>query len=213
MKKVSLYLNILLALALVVMAIHLVQLKQAVAEATTVTEGNVVEPADTLVVEESSDTMAVVEEIVSSQPEVAEEAVTETPVPEKAKPAPTEKPVTKPADKAVEKTEEKVETVQPAAPVVQVINTTDLAADVRGYVGATPVEITIEDGRVKSVRPLPNDETPNFFLRLTESGLFRAWDGLSVSEAKSVHVDAVTGATFSSKAVIENVRRGLDAAK
>ena len=35
-------------------------------------------------------------------------------------------------------------------------------------------------------------------------------DGMTVKAARSAKVDAVTGATYSSKAVIENVHRGLD---
>ena len=37
-----------------------------------------------------------------------------------------------------------------------------------------------------------------------------AWDGLTVKEAKTKKVDAVTGATMSSEALIENVQTGLD---
>ena len=43
-----------------------------------------------------------------------------------------------------------------------------------------------------------------------KKAMLTAWDGLTVKEAKSKQVDAVTGATFTSKALIENVQRGLD---
>jgi electron transport complex protein RnfG len=40
--------------------------------------------------------------------------------------------------------------------------------------------------------------------------LLDKWKGLSVKEAAKQEVDVVTGATYSSEALIENVRRGID---
>ena len=40
--------------------------------------------------------------------------------------------------------------------------------------------------------------------------MLNAWDGLTIKAAKSKKVDAVTGATFTSEALIENVKQGLD---
>ena len=77
-----------------------------------------------------------------------------------------------------------------------------------------PVVVEVKDGVVASVAPkLPNDETPGFFRRLDEAGLWKAWDGLPVEVAATARVDAVTSATYSSKAAIENVRAALEAAK
>ena len=45
---------------------------------------------------------------------------------------------------------------------------------------------------------------------MVKKQLLNIWDGLTLKEAKAKQVDAVTGATFSSKALIENVNRGLD---
>ena len=36
------------------------------------------------------------------------------------------------------------------------------------------------------------------------------WDGLKVKEAQEKEVDVITGATYSSEAVIQNVRLALD---
>ena len=61
---------------------------------------------------------------------------------------------------------------------------------------------------------LPNSETPGFFQRVLESPIFTALNGKTVKEASEVKLDAVSGATYSSKAVIENIRLGLkEAAK
>ncbi len=93
-----------------------------------------------------------------------------------------------------------------------VVNTTNLAADVSGYAGTVPVEIFISNGRVDSVRALPNRETPTFFGKLETSGLTHAWDGRSLQDALTMQVDAVSGATYSSTAYIANVRAGLESA-
>lgn len=83
---------------------------------------------------------------------------------------------------------------------------------VRGFNGPVPVEISIRDGAVTSVSPvLPNDESPMFFSRLEEADLWNRWNGLSPDVAATSHVDAVTGATFSSKAAIASVQTLLAA--
>lgn len=93
-----------------------------------------------------------------------------------------------------------------------VISTATIGRDIRGFAGPTPVEIRVRGAVVRSVRPLDNAESPAYFDRLTAAGLFGQWDGLSVADAAAKHVDAVSGATFSSEAVIENVRCGLERA-
>ena len=44
---------------------------------------------------------------------------------------------------------------------------------------------------------------------MVDGGMLERWNGMSVDEALDANVDAVAGATFSSNAVIENVRIGL----
>lgn len=90
-----------------------------------------------------------------------------------------------------------------------VINTSSIAPDIIGYGGPVPVEISIVDGRIDHVEPLPNSETPGFFKRVIESGLFDSWNGMTPTEAINAKVDGVTGATFSSRAAIDNVKAGL----
>ena len=99
-------------------------------------------------------------------------------------------------------------------PKTVVINTEKLGKEVMGYAGTTPVEITFVDGKIDKVVALPNSETPSFFQRVQESPIFTALIGKTVKEASEVQLDAVSGATYSSKAVIENIRLGLkEAAK
>jgi len=89
-----------------------------------------------------------------------------------------------------------------------VVNTTTLAKDVRGFRGATPLNIYIKNNKVVKVEALANQETPNFFNKVKQ-GLLQKWNGMKVSKASTANVDGVTGATFSSKAVKENVKRGI----
>lgn len=88
------------------------------------------------------------------------------------------------------------------------VNTSELCKDVAGYAGPVPLEITVTDGVIDSVHALENSETPGFFHRVTESGFLQRWNGMSLDSAQTMEVDGVTGATYSSRAVIENVRTG-----
>ena len=94
---------------------------------------------------------------------------------------------------------------------VFVVNTKPLAKDVQGYGGPVPLKIHIKDGRVAAVEAEPNAESPDFFNRAKE--LLNHWQNKSVDEALAEEVDAVSGATFSSKAIIANMQRGLAYAK
>ena len=90
-----------------------------------------------------------------------------------------------------------------------VINTTTLGKDVQGFLGATPLKIYIQKNKVVKIEAMKNQETPKYFLKVKKH-LLDKWNGVKVKDAKKMKVDAVTGATYSSKAVIENVQLGLD---
>ena len=90
-----------------------------------------------------------------------------------------------------------------------VINTTTLGKDVQGFLGATPLKIYIQKNKVVKIEALKNQETPKYFLKVKKN-LLDKWNGVKIKDAKKMKVDAVTGATYSSKAVIENVQLGLD---
>ena len=90
-----------------------------------------------------------------------------------------------------------------------VINTTTLADDVEGYAGPTPLKIYIKKDKIEKIEPLKNIETPKYWA-LIKRDLLNKWNGLTAKKAATQQVDVVTGATYSSEAVIENVRRGLD---
>ncbi len=87
-----------------------------------------------------------------------------------------------------------------------VVNTTTLAANVRGYKGATPLEVHIKKNKVVKVVALKNNETPQYFAQVT-SKMLPNFSGKGISKVGSV--DAVSGATISSKAVKANVEAAV----
>ena len=90
-----------------------------------------------------------------------------------------------------------------------VVNTTKIAADVKGYEGTTPLKIYIKGNKIEKIEGLNNDETPKHWMKIKKQ-LLDKWNGLTVDKALKTDIDVVTGATISSKAVKENVKRGLE---
>lgn len=91
---------------------------------------------------------------------------------------------------------------------VYTVNTTTIGNTVIGYNGATPLLITIQDDKVTAIEVLDNEETPRFLQR-AEDGIFPALIGRSPEELAGAEIDGVAGATYSSDALIENLRLGL----
>ena len=92
---------------------------------------------------------------------------------------------------------------------VYVINTTEIGKDIEGYQATTPLKVYIKKDKVEKIEFLKSQETPKYYVKVKKA-LLNTWDGKKVKDAKALKVDAVTGATFSSDAVIENVRLALD---
>ncbi|MCK8620807.1 FMN-binding protein [Prevotella sp. E13-27] len=90
-----------------------------------------------------------------------------------------------------------------------VVNTTTLGKNVIGYVSATPVKIYIKKDKIVKVEALKNEETPKYMARVKKN-LLNKWDGMKVKDAQKMEVDGVTGATFTSDAIKENIKLGLD---
>ena len=90
-----------------------------------------------------------------------------------------------------------------------VVNTTTLGKDVQGYVSTTPVKVYIKKNKVEKVEFLKNQETPKYMARVKKA-LINKWDGQKVKDAAKLKVDGVTGATFSSDAIIKNVQLALE---
>jgi electron transport complex protein RnfG len=90
-----------------------------------------------------------------------------------------------------------------------VVNTATLGRKVTGYVGATPLKIYIKKNKIEKIEALRNQETPKYMARIKKE-LLNKWDGKKVKDALKDKVDGVTGATFTSDAVIQNVQLGLE---
>ena len=90
------------------------------------------------------------------------------------------------------------------------VNTTRLGKNVKGYGGNVPLQVHWKEGRIVKIVPLKNEETPEFFAEATQ--LLARWIGKTPEEALRLKVDAVSGATFSSNAIIANVHLAAQAA-
>lgn len=88
-----------------------------------------------------------------------------------------------------------------------IINTTTLGKDIPGYAGPVPLEIHLKGGVVSQVIALKNNETPDFFEEAKQ--ILTLWNGKTVEEAQNAKVDVVSGATFTSRAIIQNMQAGL----
>lgn len=105
--------------------------------------------------------------------------------------------------------EEKFETLSTMSDGTVIINTTEIGKDITGYAGPTPIEIQIKDGHIEKIKALPNQETPEFFGAVRNSDLLESLDGLSLEEALNAKIDGVTGATYSSNSVKDNIKIGI----
>ncbi len=82
--------------------------------------------------------------------------------------------------------------------------------NIYGYAGPTPVMIGFgPDGRIRGVVLLPNYESTSFVQYLQDLGFFSSWDQMTPGEAMRAPVDAVTGATLTTVAIVQTVRSTL----
>ena len=98
----------------------------------------------------------------------------------------------------------------------QVIYTGDIANKVIGYNGTTPLNITVKNGVIENIEVLPNQESPGYLKRAKDKVLPQ-YIGKTVAEAKklgyssTIYLDAK--ATYTSKALIQNIQMGLEQTK
>ena len=90
-----------------------------------------------------------------------------------------------------------------------IVNTTTLAKDVEGYAGPTPVEVHIKNNKIVKVVPLKTQDGPKYVANVKKEMLPK-YESMNVKKGTVGDVDAVTGATFTSKAIQENVRRAVE---
>jgi electron transport complex protein RnfG len=90
-----------------------------------------------------------------------------------------------------------------------IVNTTTIAANIKGYNGPTPLKIYISNNKIEKIEALPNDETPKYFFKVKKEMLDK-WNGMTVNKAVNAKIDGVTGATISSDCVSSTVKAGLE---
>ena len=90
-----------------------------------------------------------------------------------------------------------------------VIYTGKLAKHVKGYNGPTPLKITVEEGKIAKIEAEASKESPRHY-RMAQKKVFPQYIGKSVEEAINLKPDGATGATYSSKAIVENIKLGLN---
>lgn len=96
---------------------------------------------------------------------------------------------------------------KPYIPLAQeVLYTQPLCSEVVGYNDVVPLKIVLEQGIISGIEILENRETPSYLGRVVEDGLVERFYGLTPDEAVSLSVDAVSGATFTSTAIIRSVK-------
>ena len=90
-----------------------------------------------------------------------------------------------------------------------VISTDPYAHADQGFAGPTPLYIYLDgQGKVCQIVAADNADTPHLFNNAF-SHITPQYVGKTAEEATQVKVDAVTGATFSSRAIIANVQKSL----
>ena len=93
-----------------------------------------------------------------------------------------------------------------AQPETDTLYTQEYCSDIIGFNGNIPLEINMVDGKIASINILENKETPSFLKKVTNSGMIEKFYGLTPREAVNLDIDAVSGATFSSNAIIKSVK-------
>lgn len=89
-----------------------------------------------------------------------------------------------------------------------IVDTTVPGEGIIGYRGQVPVKVYVVKGRVADIVLGENSETPRFIKRVY--GIITPnWIGLKLRDAAKAEVDAVTGATLSSNALIGNFKLAM----
>lgn len=79
----------------------------------------------------------------------------------------------------------------------------------RGYKSFTPLVVTIESNKIKDIDIKRNQEGPKY-MKMVYDGLISKYIGMKINDVKIKQVDAVTGATYTSKAIIDNVNAAVN---
>ena len=95
--------------------------------------------------------------------------------------------------------------------IINALFSGDFDAEFQGYAGKTPVLIYFDNKHIVSrVQLLKNDESPEYITYITEKGLLNTWSNMPIDTLLvNKPVDAISGATYSSNAIIKTVNKTL----
>ena len=88
--------------------------------------------------------------------------------------------------------------------------TEEYCQDIIGFNGVIPLEIKMKGGKIANINILDNQETPRFLQKVTDAKLVENFYGLTPKEAINLEIDAVSGATYSSNAIIKSVKTRME---
>lgn len=82
-----------------------------------------------------------------------------------------------------------------------------LVTENHGYGGKVPFLIGLKGDTIIKIQLLPNNETTEFMEYIKEDKLLAQWEGMKINKVSNTEVDAVSGATESSNAIIRGMRQ------
>ncbi len=82
--------------------------------------------------------------------------------------------------------------------------------DIKGFGGSIPFAIVFNpDDKIRELYLLNHSETPSWIENLEDIGFFKTFVGMTAKEILSTEINAITGATLSSNAIIESCNKRL----
>ena len=87
------------------------------------------------------------------------------------------------------------------------VNTIEIGNGIRAFGGQLPLNVTFKDDVIKNVEILENHETPDY-LDCVEKEMLPKFIDLPISDIDKI--DGVSGATFSSKGLRNNIKVAAD---
>ena len=89
----------------------------------------------------------------------------------------------------------------------KVVNTSPYSDEIYGYNSTIPLNIYLDsDDKIIEVEICENRESRGYLNKVVSSGFLESWNGMSVDDAAKHHVDAMSGATFSSTAIVKSLQ-------
>jgi len=90
------------------------------------------------------------------------------------------------------------------------VNSKPASNSVKGFNGETPLLVAFTaKKKIAGVYLLQCTETPSYAKRVQDAGFYDLWNGLTVKKALKKKVDTVSGATYTSRAVVQSLQAVL----